>query len=72
MSNQSNKNTNQLHISIDDIISGAVENAEARRNVSNEEIDGINGGIATTGGRPVSPPITMGLMKAPDAPDRLI
>jgi hypothetical protein len=72
MSNQSKKNTNQLHISIDDIISGAIENAEARRNVSNEEMDGINGGLpsggATTGARPVKPPvvITMGKIKTDD------
>jgi hypothetical protein len=70
MSNQSKKSTNQLHISIDDIISGAVENAEARRNVSNEEMDGINGGLssggATTGGRPVLKPTTSGIIKTID------
>jgi hypothetical protein len=72
MSNQSQKNTNQLHISIDDIISSAVENAETRRNVFNEEMDGINGGMpsggATTGARPVKPPvvITMGIIKTND------
>jgi hypothetical protein len=51
MTNQFNKN--QTNINIDEIIDVAINNAEARRNLSNEEMDRINGGaskvVPTTG-----------------------
>jgi hypothetical protein len=45
MSGQSKRTDNQSHEGIDDIIDDAVENAEARKELSNDEMDEIAGGI---------------------------
>jgi hypothetical protein len=60
MSGQPKSNENQSHESIDDIIDDAVENAEARRELSNDELDDVAGGIIAGGMRP---PINIGIIK---------
>jgi hypothetical protein len=60
MNNQSKKNNSQIHISIDEIIDGAVKNAESRRDLSNKEMNEINGGLAVLGGWPVLKPTIAG------------
>jgi hypothetical protein len=44
MDSQSKNNENQPHESIDDIIDDAVENAEIRRELSDDELDEAAGG----------------------------
>jgi hypothetical protein len=44
MINQSKNNEDQSNINIDDFIDAAIENAEARRELSDDELDEVNGG----------------------------
>jgi hypothetical protein len=49
---------NQSHITINDLIGNAIENAEARRDLSEAELNGVAGGTSRTGIEPDS--ITFG------------
>jgi hypothetical protein len=60
MSGQPKSNENQSRESIDDLIDDAVENAEARRELSDDELDDVAGGIIAGGMRP---PINIGIIK---------
>jgi ClpP class serine protease len=55
MSNKPEENKDRLPQKIDEIIDEAVENAEARRELSNEELDEVAGGLKISG-------ITIGLI----------
>jgi hypothetical protein len=67
---------NQSHITIDDLIENAIENAEARRELSEAELNGVLGG---TGGKGTDPDpiifgrivvVTTGIISQ-DPPDKL-
>jgi hypothetical protein len=45
MSNHSKEEKNQSHENIDEIIDSAIDNAETRKELSEAEMDEINGGI---------------------------
>jgi hypothetical protein len=60
MSGQPKSNENQSRESIDDIIDDAVENAEARRELSDDELDDVAGGIIAGG---MIIPINIGIIK---------
>jgi hypothetical protein len=45
MSKQPKEDKNQSHENIDEIIDSAIENAEARQELSEDELDEANGGI---------------------------
>lgn len=61
MGGQPKSNENQSRESIDDIIDDAVENAEARRELSDEELDDVAGGIIAGG---VRLPIKTGIIRS--------
>jgi hypothetical protein len=45
---ENNKKENQLYENIDEIIDEAEENAETRRDLSENELDGVAGGLTLT------------------------
>lgn len=45
MSKQPKEDKNQSHENIDEIIDSAVENAEARQELAEDELDEVNGGV---------------------------
>lgn len=45
MSEQSKNNKNQPHGNVDDTIDEAIENAESRRELSQDDLDEVNGGF---------------------------
>lgn len=48
-----NNEKNQLDDNVDEIIDEAVENAESRRELSENELDGVAGGLISTDGGPI-------------------